>query len=959
MSSVRNFNTEPPKDYVAGLGRGATGFTTRSDIGPARMLPGEDLAAPPSAGAAGTAGDKPQDLSEGKFDAFNGYEERLFGNTPYEEDDKLADEVWEAVDEQIDLRRRARREKRRREEEAKYRQSRPKIQHQFADLKRELASVSQGEWEALPEPGSFTKSVSANKQREQLSATPDTLLASARSQGAIAAYDNGGETTEMADLASLGTARSSLVQVKLDRMADSVTGQTVVDPKGFLTELGSVKVSSMAEIGDIKKARHLLESVRQTNPAHAPAWIASARIEEHAGRMSKARALMMDACQACPGSEDVWLEAARLQTDDAARATIAEAVRRVPTSVKVWLRAAQLEQEERLRKVVLRRALDLIPNSVKLWQAAIDLEAPEDARLMLTRAVECVPHSVDMWLALARLETYENARKVLNRAREAIPTEPLIWIAALKLEEANGKGSRCDQLIGRALEWLRLHNAVPDREVWFAEAEAAEKAGAPVTAAAILKHTVGLGVEEEDRGRIWAEDADSFLAKGCVDCARAVVEASIEAFPARRAVWEKAALLEKAHGTPEALDSVLLRAVSKVPGATSLWLMAANIRKARGQVEEAQRVLSEAFRANPGSEAVWLAAAGLEFEVGEHTRARVLLSRARDQAGTEGIWLESVALEAHLGAWPEAVKLATAALKVHPESAKLFAAKADAELALGSVGAARSTLERGRRVCSKSTALWIRASRLEEREGHIGKARTILDAARCARGRGAPGKVPTAPVHGAAPLPRMELPDEDTLWLEGSRLEDRAGEDRAKGREAAKGLLAKGLQRCPKSGVLWAEALHLEPRASKKSKASEAYKRCDTDAHVVVAVARLFWRDRKVRSPPGTRWLPGRWAHPAVSLPPHRAQVDKARSWLQRAVGLDSKLGDAWANLLAFERQHGTEESRQSVVRRAGDAQPTGGDLFTMVAEDPANYGKSAQDLIQLVATKHVETPVT
>jgi pre-mRNA-processing factor 6 len=62
-----NFNTMPPPNYVAGLGRGATGFTTRSDIGPARMLPGGDLSggapgapgAPPRPGAAPV--DKPQD----------------------------------------------------------------------------------------------------------------------------------------------------------------------------------------------------------------------------------------------------------------------------------------------------------------------------------------------------------------------------------------------------------------------------------------------------------------------------------------------------------------------------------------------------------------------------------------------------------------------------------------------------------------------------------------------------------------------------------------------------------------------------------------------------------------------------------------------------------------------------------------------------------------------------------
>ncbi len=41
-----------------------------------------------------------------------------------------------------------------------------------------------------------------------------------------------------------------------------------------------MKVSSDAEISDIKKARLLLKSVTTTNPRHAPGWIAAARLEE-------------------------------------------------------------------------------------------------------------------------------------------------------------------------------------------------------------------------------------------------------------------------------------------------------------------------------------------------------------------------------------------------------------------------------------------------------------------------------------------------------------------------------------------------------------------------------------------------------------------------------------------------------------------------------------------------------
>lgn len=63
---------------------------------------------------------------------------------------------------------------------------------------------------------------------------------------------------------------------------------------------------------DVKKARLLLKSVRETNPKHPPAWIASARLEEVTGKVQAARNLIMKGCEECPKSEDLWLEAARL-----------------------------------------------------------------------------------------------------------------------------------------------------------------------------------------------------------------------------------------------------------------------------------------------------------------------------------------------------------------------------------------------------------------------------------------------------------------------------------------------------------------------------------------------------------------------------------------------------------------------------------------------------------------------
>ena len=79
------------------------------------------------------------------------------------------------------------------------------------------------------------------------------------------------------DLRKIGQARNTLMDLKLKQSSDSVSGQTVVDPKGYLTDLQSMIPTHGGDINDVKKARLLLKSVRETNPHHPPAWIASAR----------------------------------------------------------------------------------------------------------------------------------------------------------------------------------------------------------------------------------------------------------------------------------------------------------------------------------------------------------------------------------------------------------------------------------------------------------------------------------------------------------------------------------------------------------------------------------------------------------------------------------------------------------------------------------------------------------
>ncbi|ELR17957.1 PRP1 splicing factor, Nterminal/tetratricopeptide repeat domain containing protein [Acanthamoeba castellanii str. Neff] len=926
-----------PLNYVAGLGRGATGFTTRSDIGrprcphprptsrrrrrPRRRRACADFGAAPAGYVAGggrgfggreyTAAEGEEkerlDYSESSYDEFGGYSHSITASDPYEQDDEEADMLWLEVDKRMEERRKQRREVRAQAESERLRVEKPKLQLQFSDLKKQLAGVSVDEWDAIPDIGDH-RGRKARPQR--YTPVPDSIVLDsvrkeldksnaldAREQrfGGLASTLAGGAQTPagtVTDLNQIGAARKTVLNIKLHQVSDSVSGQTVVDPKGYLTDLNSMVVSTDAEIGDIKKARLLLKSVTTTNPGHAPGWIAAARLEEVAGRLAQARKVAAKGCQACPKNPDIWLEAARLQSPQNAKAILAKAVRHIPHAVKVWIQAANLEADATAKKRVLRKALEFVPTSVKLWKAAVELEEPDDARILLSRAVECVPHSVSMWLALAKLETYENARRVLNKARETIPTDARIWITAAKLEEANGNEEGVKLIINRSVKSLSANGVIIDREQWLKEAEEAERSGFVSTCQAIVRETIGIGVEEEDRKSTWMDDAESCLAHGCVQTARAIYGHALSLFPGKKSVWLRSAYLEKNHGTKDSLDATLKKAVAYCPQAEILWLMAAKEKWLAGDVDASRTILTEAFRANPDSEQIWLAAVKLESENHEQDRARQLLAKARERAGTDRVWMKSAALERELGNDAEARAILDEAIKKFPQFPKLWMMRGQVD-EKSNPEAARAIYQRGLINCPQCVPLWLCTAALEERQSAM-KARSLLEKA------------------------RLKNPKNQELWLAAIEVELRAGNAKI-----AQTLLAKAIQDCPTGGLLWAQAVWMEPRPKQKSKSVDALKRCDNDPHVIVAVATVFWQDRK---------------------------VDKARSWLNRAVVLNPDLGDTWAYFYKFEKQQGTEQSLAELVARCVRTDPRHGRYWTRVRKAPENARLKTDEVLKLVA---------
>lgn len=945
MSGRKDFLSQPaPENYVAGLGRGATGFTTRSDLGmysqhrhllcsnliscagPAREgLSDEQMKeilakraaqlgnAPPT--AYGVPGKKEDDDDDDERFQDPDNETGLFAGANYDREDDEADKIYAEVDAKMDKRRRARREERERKEREEYERNNPKIQQQFADLKRELGGLTDEDWQNIPEVGDLTGKNRRAKQnlRERFYAVPDSVLAGARdsTQFDTTVNDDGAQPSAAADnlegamtnFANIGAARDKVLQVRLDQAAqgDVASGTaTSIDPRGYLTSLTKSEVkASEIPVADVARARELLRSVINTNKKHGPGWIAAARLEEFAGKIVAARNLLAQAVEFCPKSEDVWLESMRLNENHNAKIIAKEALKYNDRSVRLWVEAMKLETIMSNKKRVLRQALDHVPQSVAIWKEAVNLEEdPADARLLLAKATELIPLSVDLWLALARLESPENAQVVLNKARKAVPTSWEIWVAAARLQEQIGAEQMVGKIMDRAVKSLARESAMLERERWIEVAENCEEEGANLTCKAIVEHTLGWGLDEDDdRRKIWMDDAKSSMVRGRYQTARSIYAYAIRVFPNSSIIWLAAGDMERNHGSRESLVSLLEKAVEAVPTNEVLWMQLARERWNAGDINEARKVLGKAFQQQPGNEDIWLAAVKLEADNGEVDQARDLLRTARQEAGTDRVWIKSVAFERQQGDREAALDLVNQGLQLYPKAAKLWMQKGQIYDSKGMLPQAREAFNTGTRACPQSVPLWLLATRTEEKAGVLVKARSILDRA------------------------RLAVPKNPELWTESVRLERRAGNT-----AAANQKMAQALQECPTSGLLWSERIwHLEARTQRKPRTLEAIKKNDSDPILYVTAARVFWGERK---------------------------LDKAVTWFEKAIVADPDVGDSWAYYLKFLRQHGTEEKQEETINKCVLSEPKHGEVWQSIAKAPENSKLCVEEILKLVASK-------
>ena len=809
------------------------------------------------------------------------------------------------------------REAREQQERDEYEKNNPKIQLQFADLKRALGSVSEEEWAALPEVGDMTGKAKRARETRMANArsyaVPDSVLSAASKSGELEtsiSTDDAGSGT-MTNFASIGAAQKSALQVRLDSAASSNPGTqtaatsgtaTTVDPKGYITALDRKEMQGgEVPVEDIKRARVLLESAVKTNVTNGPGYVALARLEEVAGKIHTAKKVIQKGCDMCPHSQVVWEEAIRLNRENVhnARIIAAEGIRKNPKAIELWKAAIDLEQTSAAKKKVARQAIDNNPQSVELWKILINnTEEIDNVKKLFAKATQTVPLSEELWISYARVCNAGEAYSVLNDARRAIPTSWAIWVQGVRLQEETGKVDDCDRVMRKAVKVLIKENAMIKREEWLAQAEICEEEGDKVTAAAMVKATIGWGLDEDDERRdIWLEDAKSISNRGHFETARAILGHCVSIFPYSTTVWHASADLEKHHGSTESLLSVLERAVNACPKSETLWLLYARERWQSGDLDGARNVVAASFAQLESNENLYLRAVDFEADIGNYEQARSWLQIARASAATDRIFMKSAVLERQLGDFEAAIDIVNQGLQNWPGSWKLHAIKGQIYEQLSKLKEAQEALSIGTRAAPKSPMLYILLSRIQEKTGAVVKARSTLD-----RGR-------------------QQNPKNPDLLCEAVRLERRRGDI-----PAAQKVMAIALQECPTSGLLWSEKImHLEARTQRKPRALEAIKKVEKDPQLFVVVARIFWAERR---------------------------LDKAATWFTKAVVLDPDYGDGWVWYYKFLEQHGTEEKKEEVLSKAAMAEPRHGEIWQAVNKEPGNARLGVEEVLKLAAAR-------
>ena len=513
MSSYRSIHEnkwgEPPLGYVPGYGRGAVGFTTRSDIGNAANITdsilnpfnkqqnnsnnnvsNQQINNPNIMNIFNSINNKPAILNmpnisnnsklfssiskkkgeedddqindnmnelaeDNNFDKWDGNDQGLFSSKNdniLDEEDKEAEIVYNQVDTYLEDKQTSTKEKEVKKKLENFNKQNEKdntsnIRGMFVDLKKNLSDVSKDDWNNIPEVEKFVK----KKKIERYSVVPDHVLYSGLSNNQ---YLNSIEENNAVNNRGSGTVTMISNLNDVAQAKNSVLSLTIDNLSSTDNILPNNKVKN-SKLFDSAGYLTELEGMTSNN-----AFLNNNN--QNYSNLQKARKTLEAVIKADINNSSGYICLSRVEELDGnitkARKVIKEAAEKITDNEDIWLEAARLYNYKEAM-IFLKKGLSYLPQSSKLWIAYANREKVTSERIKIyEQALNYISYNESIWKSLISLVDNDDiAKEYMRKAVECVPSSVDLWIAYAKLENY----TKAKDILNRA------RRKIPDNlEIW-------------------------------------------------------------------------------------------------------------------------------------------------------------------------------------------------------------------------------------------------------------------------------------------------------------------------------------------------------------------------------------------------------------------------------------------------------------------------------------------------------------
>ena len=887
---------KPPKGYIAGIGRGATGFSIRGDK---------------------TQHKVPARLQDRNNKSSKDEKKSQFLNATEKEEEE-ASRIFAMID--------SKRNGNKQNKVANTFQDRLNKNYQFQDLKRNLGSISDDQWLHIPEANDFTRRNKRNRLEEQLNrksyAVPDSLI------------------SQNVNITKLTEEREKLLEQTLDTNNKNMNigrkAKNFNESQSYLNQLESINMdANQIQTDDIQKMRLVFQSYRKTDPKKSESWIASARLEEKCKRIDLAKKLITEGCQYCPHDEDIWLENIRLNHLDnhKCKVIITNAIKFNYTSVKLWLKAVDLENERINKYRIVRKALEEIPKIEQLWDLAIEYEQDTVEKItIIQKALEFIPRSSQLWTKLVRMQNYDDAKKSLNKARRAIPNDINVWLLAMELEEKmNGKDisvAKLTSMLNNGFEQLKENNLDISFEDGLKLSEQFEKNtnGECLKSLRALAKMILIGTNGESGANI-AQDQLKIIVKlndslTKLNLLRELTLNNNERFSLWKYLKNVCEKLNRTEDLYDTFETVLFNKSDsnscKSPEANSKLILvyAKEVWKNEGNIEKAINIIDKGLSVSPDNIDIVIAKLKLlcksrSFDKVEILFKEKILDNLQDPAifkteiGIERLCYKYISFLRYQNECEKAIELLnTKFIAWFPNCFKLYLQLSQIYCDIKDFNNAKQILIKGTELFqskqnSHNALFWIEIAKIEEiaMEKPV-RARATLDVALLKNAGNIPGEI--------------------LIQIAKINLEERAGN-----KEQARLFVAEGLRNHPRNELFWVKNISLldtKRSSQKKTMFQDALRNTKNNYLVILEIGKTFYRD---------------------------SQYASALKWVERATKASANYGDSW--IWKYRCEMKLKKDTQGTTEAVISNEPVYGPEWISVSKNSKSQYFSSEQILQVL----------